>query len=422
MLARLAALPAPIRVAVIGMGAMGKGLQYQSEITPGIECVAVADLDVGRAVASCETVHRDHRIVSSLDELHDVAGGTSVAVCDDGDLLARCETVDVLIEASSSIAAAGAFAATALAHGKHVVMMNAEADLIFGPHLLRLAGDRLVYTTCDGDQPGVIKHLIDDLLLWGFDLVMAGNMKGFLDRYSDPTKIVPEADKRNLDYKMATAFTDGTKLCVEMALVANALGLSTIVPGMQGPRAEHVQDVLQLFDFSSLWPADAPVVDYILGAQPDGGVFAVGYCDHDYQQSMLRYYKMGDGPFYVFYRPYHLCHVEAMLTVAEAHLDGKPLLQPSYGFRTNVFAYAKRDLRRGEKLDGLGGYTSYGMIENCDGSSDAGLPICLADDVTLTRDVTKDEKIQLSDVTYDDSRPDFALFSKALEATANVKT
>ena len=273
--------------------------------------------------------------------------------------------MDVFIEASSSIIAGAQFCLTALEHHKHLVMMNAEIDLIFGPYLAQQAHwQEVVYTSCDGDQHGVIKRLVDDLQLWGFNLVMAGNMKGFLDRYSNPTKIIPEADKRNLDYKMATAYTDGTKLCVEMALTANALGLHAERPGMAGPRVRHVKEVFEHFDFATLYAQNGGVVDYVLGAQPDGGVFAIGYCDHPYQQSMLKYYKMGSGPFYLFYRPYHLCHVEAMECVVEAALDHVSLLEPVYGLRTNVYAYAKKPLPAGEALDGIGGYCCYGLIEN----------------------------------------------------------
>src|SRR5262249_43322766 len=162
----------------------------------------------------------------------------------------------------------------------------------------------------------------------------AGNIKGFLDRYSDPVKIVPEADKRKLGYRMATAYTDGTKLCIEMSLVANACGLATTVPGMQGPRARDVHEVFDLFDLATIRGGGQPVVDYILGAKPDGGVFAIGHSDHPYQREMLAYYKMGQGPFYLFYRPYHLCHVEAMAGIAAACLDGRSVLQPDHGLQT----------------------------------------------------------------------------------------
>lgn len=392
---RLKHLQRDIRVAIIGAGFMGKGLFYQCTITPGITCVAVADIDVDKATACVESMKQNYRIVNSLQAMHETIRQNHVAVCESGEMLAKCESVDVLIESSNAIAAAGQFAIAALEHRKHMVMVNSEADLIFGPYLTYLARENgVVYTSCDGDQYGVIWHLIDELQLWGFDIVMAGNIKGFLDRYSNPTKIVPEADKRNLSYKMATAFTDGTKLCVEMALLANTLGLSTAIPGMHGPRAGHVREIFHLFDFDTLWEDKQPFVDYILGAKPDGGVFAVGHCGNEYQRGMLSYYKMGHGPYYLFYRPYHLCHIEAMTTVAQAFIDGKPLMQPAFGFQTNVYAYAKRNLRERENLDGIGGYTCYGLIENCAQNEEhPGLPICLTEDVILKRDVAKDEKI-----------------------------
>jgi predicted homoserine dehydrogenase-like protein len=202
-----------------------------------------------------------------------------------------------------------------------------------------------------------------------------------------------------------------------MALVANALDYRTPVPGMHGPRAESVQEVTDLFDLDTLWDGSQPVVDYILGAQPGGGIYVVGHCENPYQQDMMQYYKMGDGPYYIFYRPYHLCHVEAMQCVAEAVLDGYSLLEPTYGLQTNVFAYAKKDLKAGETLDGIGGYTCYGLIENSESEDEpTGLPICLADDVVLQQDITKDEPIRLDDVTYDPDALQFEWYRKALAA------
>jgi predicted homoserine dehydrogenase-like protein len=416
---RLAILPKPIRVALIGAGSMGKGLLYQCGMTPGFRCVAVADIALEKAVECARSMQLPHRIAHTAGELQDALRQGELAVCEDGALVASCSEVDVLIEASNAIGEAGIYSVAALETGKHVVMMNGEADLIFGPHLMTMARDRgLVYTSCDGDQHGVIARLIEELQLWGFDLVMAGNIKGFLDRDSNPTKIIAEADARKLDYRMATAYTDGTKLCIEMALVANALGLRTCVPGMYGPVAKRVQDVFQLFDLKQLWSERQPFVDYILGAEPGGGVFAVGHCENPYQREMLAYYKMGVGPFYLFYRPYHLCHIEALRGIAEAALDGRSLLQPLRGFQTNVYAYAKRDLHAGETLDGIGGYCCYGLIENC-GSKGAhpGLPICLAHGLVLQTDIPLHSPILLENVTVAYERSDFNLYSLAQAAT-----
>jgi predicted homoserine dehydrogenase-like protein len=416
-LERLKSLDRPIRVALIGVGSAGKGLLYQCGITPGISCVGVADLDVAKAVEAAKTFSRPYRVVERPGELEDAIAEGLLAICHDGEMLARCESADVLIDASSAIAQGGAFALAGIETGKDLVMMNSEADLIFGPHLMRLAEARgLVYTSCDGDQPACVRRLIDDVQLWGFELVIAGNVKGYLDRYSNPTTIVPEAQKRFLDPKMCASYTDGTKLSVEMALVANAYDLVTMVPGMRGPRAGKITDVFDVFDLESIHESGRPVVDYVLGSRPPGGVFVVGYCDDAYQRGMLGWFPsdVGKGPFYVFERPYHLVHIEAMKCIVEAFLDRDPLLRPAYGFKTNVYAYAKRDLRKGEMLDGLGGYACYGLIENCsDNLGRAGLPICLAEDIALASDVAKDQKIFMDDVIHDPDRLDHRLFSLA---------
>ncbi len=424
ILSRLKSLSAPIRVGIIGAGHTGKALLYQCGITPGIQCVAIADIKIDKALAACSAFGHGHRLADRPGDLHDTIAEGRVAVSQDGELVAGCESVDVLIESSSAVGGGGHFAAVALENRTHVVMMNAESDLIFGPYLMSLAQKNgVVYTTCDGDQPGVIKRLVDEVTLWGFELVMAGNIKGFLNRYADPTNIIPEADKRFLDYKMCTAYTDGTKLSVEMALVANALGLETDVPGMHGPRAKDLLEVFELFDLDRMTERRGAVVDYVLGSKPYGGVFVIARSDHPFQQAMMDYFpsRMGTGPYYVFNRPYHLCHVEAMQCVAEAFLDQETLLQPTAGFRTNVYAYAKRDLHKGDTLDGIGGYACYGQIENCsDNETRGGLPICLADEVTLKRDIAKDQKVFMEDIVYDPNRRDYRLYTLALEESRAV--
>lgn len=405
-----------IQASIIGMGAMGKGLLYQFTHTPGFRCLAIADIHLSKAVDCAKWSEVDYKIVNNLNDLNDTIRKGILAVTDNCILLSESEYADVLIEASSAIEDALRYSICAIENGKHLVLMNAEIDLIFGPYLAKLADDHhVVYSSCDGDQHGIIKQLADKIDFWGFELVMAGNIKGFLDRYSNPVKIIPEADKRNLDYKMAAAMTDGTKLSIEMALVANAMGLETKTPGMYGPRVKQVSDVFSCFNFNEIWSNRIAAVDYILGSEPGGGVFVVGYCDHPYQKEMMKYYKMGEGPFYLFYRPYHLCHVEALEWIAEACIHHKSLLRPNYGFRTNVFAYAKTGLKKGQTLDGLGGFTCYGLIDNYEvNGHNPGLPICLADHVTLKSDIKADHKILLSDIDYDPDRLDFETYFAAL--------
>lgn len=399
---------------------MGGGLYYQASITPGMNCLALVDHHIDKAIQWAKEIGKPYQHVKNLSQAEQAIQKDIVAVCEDGDIIARCANLDIIIEASTSIRQGGKFAETTLMHGKHLVLMNAEIDLLFGPYLMQLARENgLVSTTCDGDQPGVLKRLIDEVQLWGMDFVLAGNIKGYLDRYSNPTDIIPEADKRDLTYKMATSYTDGTKMAIENAIVANTCGALAATPGMFGPRANNVHQALELFDLPAMWQDRIPKVDYLLGAEPGGGVFVIAHCDHPYQQKMLQYYKVGNnGSFYIFYRPHHICHIEAMQCVAEAVLDEQPLMQPEHGFLTNVYAYAKTNLKAGDTLDGIGGYTCYGLLENCaENKLNPGLPIGLANKVILRRAVEKNAKIFLADISFEQERSDFAMFQKAMQVT-----
>jgi predicted homoserine dehydrogenase-like protein len=282
-----------------------------------------------------------------------------------------------------------------------------------------------VYTCADGDQPTVIKKMIDEIQLWGLDIVMAGNIKNFLDRYTDPVKIAPEADKRTLDHKMCSSYTDGTKLCVEMAVLANGINGMTAVPGMYGKRMNHVNEIFRHIDFDKVWDREHTLVDYVLGSEPKGGVFVVAHTAEEFQQYTFKWFPpdVGPGPYYIFSRPYHLGHIEAMQCVAEAYLDGTARLQPIYGLRTNVHTYAKRSLRAGDRLDGMGGFNSYGLIENLDDSiKEPGLPILLNEDLRLKRDIAKDERIGLADVEFDENDRAFQMYFQALGRTRVVQT
>ena len=414
---RLDALEKPINVSIVGIGSIGKGLVYQSFHTNGIKPIGIADIHLEKAEECAKWLGLEYKIVENKQQLEEAVSKGKFVITTDGELLASCEQTDVFIESSNAIIEGARHAIKAIEAGAHIVMMNYEAELMYGPHLLKLAESKgLVYTCADGDQPTVIKTLVDELELWGFDLVMAGNMKGFHDLYTNPIKIAPEADKRNLDHKMCSSYTDGSKLCVEMAVLANALDLRTHVPGMHGPRIKSIYDIFDHFDFEEIYKNKQGVVDYVLGAEPKGGVFAIGYTDEPFQQYTLNWFppNMGPGPFYLFYRPYHLGHIEAMACVAEAYLDGSARLKPEAGMKTNVFCYAKKELNKGDMLDGMGGFTSYGLIENIETQSTPGVPICLSDNLVLKRAIPRDQRISIDDVAYDPKDPAFELYLKAL--------
>lgn len=415
---RLLSLEKDIRVAIIGIGSIGKGLVYQVNATPGMKPVAIADIYINKAVDCAKWLNLDYEIVNTLSDLNYAIQRGKVAVTDKGELIAESGLVHVLIESSNAVLQGALHALKAIQNHQHVVMMNFEAEMMYGPVLLRAAQEEgVVYTCADGDQPTVIKRMIDDIELWGLDIVMAGNIKNYLDRYTDPVKIAPEADKRTLDHKMCSSYTDGTKLCVEMAVLANAINGKTAVPGMFGHRMKHVNEIFNHINFDEVWDRKHPLVDYVLGSEPKGGVFVVAHTADKFQQYTFNWFPpdVGPGPYYIFSRPYHLGHIEAMHCVAEAYLDGTARLQPVYGMRTNVHTYAKRDLKAGDRLDGMGGFNSYGLIENLDGTeSSPGLPILLNDNLKLKRDIARDERIGLQDVEFNKKDKAFELYFNAL--------
>lgn len=414
---RLLSLEKDIRVAVVGIGSMGKGLVYQIHTTPGMRPAAIADIQIKRAIDCAKWLKAEYEIVDTLDDLNFTIQRGKIAITENAELLASSSLIHVLIESSNSVFQGATHAMKALHNHQHVVMMNFEADLMYGPLLLRAAEEQgVVYTCADGDKSTAIKKLIDEISLGGFDLVMAGNVKNFQDRYTNPDKIAFEADMRNLDHAMCSYFADGTKVAVEMGVLANAINGKVSVPGMHGHRASSIYDIFKLHNFDKEWDGQTPIVDYLLGAEPRGGVFVIGHTKDKFQQATLGWFPpdIGPGPYYIFYRPYYLGHIEAMQCVAEAYLDHTARLQPASGMKTNVFAYAKHDLKAGCTLDGKGGHTCYGLLENMsDNFIEPGLPILISDNLKLKRDIRKDQRIGLNDVEFDLTDKKFALYFQA---------
>ncbi|MEZ4626907.1 MAG: hypothetical protein R2912_01975 [Eubacteriales bacterium] len=284
---------------------------------------------------------------------------------------------------------------------------------IFVPYLCRLAEQNgVVCTSSDGDQYGVLKHLIDDVQQWGFSLVKHGKYQRFSGSVQ-PLQL-------SLQKRISEIWTIEHALHTPTARSSTSRWRSPQMlyslyqeSGHALPACNSIDELERMLDLPALWRERQPFVDYLLGANPGGGVFVVGYCDHPYQRQMLQYYKMGDGPFYTFYRPYHLCHIESMpcvqCGVASSGIDATELRLCDKRLRV-----CKEGLGSRETLDGIGGEACYGLIENCKDQQDAsGIPICLADQVRLKRSVKKDEKILLCDVDYDPQRFDFQLFALA---------
>lgn len=412
----------PIRVAMSGAGYMGRGIALQVvKAVPGVELVAIASPDVDQAAAAFSGAGRiDVQRVADRDELADALEAGRPAVTDDPELLARSIGVEAVIEATGDVEAGVSFALAAIESAKHVVLVNAELDGTLGPALKSRADSAgVVITYTDGDEPGLIVNLSRYVRAIGLEPVLVGNLKGILDPYRTPETQRSFAATVGQKEHMVTSFADGTKLSLEAAITANALGFGVARRGMTGYRCAHVNDVAALFDPEELRLGG--LVEYVLGAQPGSGAFVVAYGDDPERQRYLSYFKLGDGPLYTFYQPWHLPNFDVPLTVARAVLFGDAAVTPLGAPRCEVVTIAKRDLGQGDELDGIGGFDCYGTIENATvARSEKLLPIGLAGGCRLTRAIAKDEAVTFGDVQRPTRPIVDALWAEQLELFASA--
>jgi predicted homoserine dehydrogenase-like protein len=390
----------PIKIGMVGAGYMGQGMAAVIERNMrGMRVVAIAN----RTVETAERVFADAGVedcvqVSDQAALDELLARGGRAVTSDPLLLCRAPGIEAIIECTGDVEAGARVATEAIANRKHVLLVNAELDATVGP-ILKVLADRagVVITNADGDEPAVAMNMFRFVRSIGYRPVLAGNVKGFLDHNRNPDTQKGFADAHGQRPFMVTSFADGTKLSLEATTLANATGFKVAQPGMEGRRLAHVRDLLGVYDPKEL--LDQPLVEYVLGAEPGSGAYVVGYNDDPQLMPYMSYFKLGDGPLYMFYRPFHLTHLEAPLSVARAVLFGDAAIAPAGAPMCEVATIAKRDLEAGEELDGIGGYDCYGLIDNIENTRrDDALPIGLAAGARLTRAVAQDQPIRNADV------------------------
>jgi predicted homoserine dehydrogenase-like protein len=328
-----------------------------------------------------------------------IAAGTP-AITDDPTLLARSAGIDCLIDMTGAVNYGAARALEAIGEGKPLVLMNAEVDATVGPILhakARAAGSLL--TCCDGDQPGVQLNLWRYVQGLGLTPRVLGNIKGLQDEYRTPTTQQGFAEQWNQDVTMVTSFADGSKVNFEQCIVANATGFTVGQRGMsRREHRGHVDELTTAYDLEELRELGG-VVDFVVGARPSPGVFCLAEMLDGRHAPYLALYKLGDGPLYSFYQPYHLCYLEAPLSVARAVLFADVVGQPLGAPVVEVVAIAKRDLQAGETLDSFGRYMTYGQAEKARVVRSKGLlPEGLAEGCRLKRSIAQDQPIHWSDV------------------------
>lgn len=390
----------PVRIGMVGAGATGRAIALQlGTPVPGMRLVAIANRTPEHGErAFREAGFREWRRVSSVRAAEAAIDAGIPVLTDDPSVLTACQAVDILLEVTGTIEAAASVVLQAFDHGKHVVLVNAELDSLVGP-LLKARADSagVVLTHTDGDEPGVAMTLLRYLRLVGLRPVAAGNIKGMVDHYRTPETQRTFAATYDQDVRKVTSFADSTKLSMETTVLANATGFHVGRRGMYGPSCSYVRDLAKLLPADQM--LETGIVDYSVGAMPMTGAWVIVHEESPLKRSQLSYYKLGDGPFFVFYTPFHLPHVQIPSTIGRAVIHHDPTVAPLAGPVCEVVTIAKRNLKAGERLDGVGGFCSYGLIDNRAAARavDA-LPIALSEGCVLRRDIAKDDVISFGDV------------------------
>ena len=401
-LRRRAAEGRPLRVGMFGAGFMARGIANQiANSVPGMELVAIANRSPDKAhrafaEAGIEAVDD----VTTAGALEESMRAGRCAVTSDPAVLCEAPSIDCLIDATGAPEYGAQVTTWAIACGKHVVSLNAELDATVGPILRRHADKAgVIFTGADGDQPGVQMNLWRFVRSIGLTPLVCGNIKGLQDPYRTPATQAAFAARWGQDPHMVTSFADGTKISCEQAIVANATGMTVAKRGMVGrDHAGHVDELTAMYDVEELRRLGG-VVDYVVGAKPGPGIFVLATHDDPKQRHYLNLYKLGEGPLYSFYTPYHLCHFEVPLSVARVVLFGDAVLRPAGPPCVDVVTTAKTELRAGDTIDALGGFMTYGQCETY-AASRAGnlLPMGLAEGCRLLRDIPKDAVLTYADV------------------------
>ena len=414
----------PVRAGLIGAGKFGAMFLSQVPSTPGLSVTAIADLDPERARQACAAVGWPAEL------------SQKVAFTDSGKALIARGDVDVVIESTGDPIAGIDHALSAIAAVKHIVMVNVEADCLAGPALAaraRMAGS--VYSLAYGDQPALVCEMVDWARACGFHVVAAGKGTKYLPQYHavTPDEVwdhyglsADEARAAGMNPQMFNSFLDGTKSAIEMAAIANATGLAPPADGLGFPPcgADELASVLRPRQQGGVLEGDG-MVEVVSSLKHDGapvahdlrwGVYCVFRAPNAYAAACFREYGLRTDPsgqFAAMFKPYHLIGLELAVSVLNAAFRGEPTGAPD-GFRADVAAVAKRDLKAGERLDGEGGYTVWGKLLPARRSLDIGaLPIGFAHGVKLKRAVKAGEIVRRSDVALEETSPAFRVRREA---------
>lgn len=399
-----------IRIGVIGSGEMGTDLVTQFMLIEGMDLVAISTRRPHTALAAMRIAYGDEshgRETSTRSAMSEAIDLGLCAITTDTALMVTAPEIDIIIDATGKPGVAADFDLLAMENGKHVVMMNVEADVTIGPYL-KAAADRLgiIYTVGAGDEPTSCMELIEFSAALGYTIVAAGKGKNnALNHNAVPDDYREEAERRNMNPRMLVEFVDGSKTAVEMAAIANATGLVPDIPGMHGPKAnrEDLASVLIPKEDGGVLNRIG-VVDYTIGKGVAPGVFVIVKAEHPRIIERMDDLHVGTGPYYGFFRPYHLTSLEVPLSCARIMLYGKADMVPLPNPVAEVCAVAKRDLKPGDSLDAIGEtcYRSFTMTST-DAREKSAIPVGLLEGGKVLQPVKKGELFTRTNATPDTS-------------------
>ena len=405
----------PVRIGVIGSGEMGTDLVTQGMLMRGVEVCAIATRRPHTAREAMTIAYGDDAMAVEADTVSKVSSaiGLKKIAVTSAETLVKVPEIDVVIDATGKPGVAADYDLAAMEQGKHIVMMNVEADVTIGPYLKREA-DRLgvVYSVGAGDEPSSCMELIEFASALGYRIVSAGKGKNNpLNHDAVPDDYREEATRRNMNPRMLVEFVDGSKTMVEMACIANATGLVPDVPGMHGPKADRDQMVKVLIPKEDGGILNRKgVVDFTVGKGVAPGVFVIVEAEHPRIIERMDDLHVGTGPYYAFFRPYHLTSLEVPLTAARIMLYGKPDMVPLPQPVAEVCAVAKRDLTVGERFDAIGEtcYRSF-VLRVEEARAQGAVPVGLLEGGRVTAPVKKGELLTRQNAAPDSSTRLFAL-------------
>ena len=407
-LEKLEAEGSSINVGIVGCGQMGSGLAHTLNHVIGMRAAAIADIEIEKGITVFLDMgyERDAVVVTNKkSEAEEAIKRKKPLVTEDALLLTRLDGISANVEATGVPEVGAQVAYESIEYKKPIIMLNAETDVTVGyilDDLARKSG--ALYTVASGDEPGVCKTIFEQAVLMGFEVVTLGKGKNNPVNFEAvPEMLEEEAISKGMNPKMLTSFVDGTKTMVEMAAVSNATGLVPDVPGMHGPKVE-IEDLVKVF----IPKKDGGIfsgkgrVDYSTGKVAPG-IFAIVYSEDERIIKEMKFLTKADGPYYLLLRPYHLCDLETPQSIAEAVLFNEVTITAK-GMYSDVVCVAKRDLKPGNILEGIGGHDWHGLIMKYEESRrKRAVPIGLGKGARVVRDIKKGQVITEEDVVMDDS-------------------